>query len=146
MSEWKKYSGEGMPVPDGVHVIAAILVRPGEEPAISDITLAENFDWCWIGEPSGGDIVAYRIVDCAENAYEEQKHSHYYRECPYEHIDVYRVLGIFEVTDPCLQHACKKLLVAGGRGHKSIEKDIQDCIDTLERWKQMRSEESQCSK
>jgi hypothetical protein len=28
------------------------------------------------------------------------------------HIDVYRVLKLYNVTDPCLQHAVKKLLVA----------------------------------
>ena len=72
-----------------------------------------------------------------------QKHNHYYKECPYETIDVYRVIEIFQITDPCLQHALKKLLVAGGRGHKDINKDVQDIIDTCERWKQMREEEKQ---
>jgi hypothetical protein len=70
-----------------------------------------------------------------------QKHSHYFKECPFDSIDVYRVLSLFSVTDPCLQHAAKKLLVAGGRGHKDIAKDVQDAIDTLERWKAMRAEE-----
>lgn len=69
------------------------------------------------------------------------KHSHYFRPCPYDSIDVYRVLSIFGVTDPCIQHAIKKLLVAGGRGHKDIDKDIQDSIDTLVRWQAMRAEE-----
>lgn len=68
-------------------------------------------------------------------------HSHYFRPCPYDSIDVYRVLDIFSVTDPCLQHAVKKLLVAGGRGHKDIRRDIQDSIDTLVRWQEMRDEE-----
>lgn len=68
-------------------------------------------------------------------------HSHYFKKCPYEYVDVYRVIDIFEINDPCIQHALKKLLVAGGRGHKDINKDIQDSIDSLERWKEMRSEE-----
>lgn len=68
-------------------------------------------------------------------------HVHYYKDCPYDEIDVYRVLEMFDVSDPCLQHAIKKLLVAGGRGHKDIHTDIQNTIDTLERWKQMRKEE-----
>ena len=71
----------------------------------------------------------------------KRAHSHYFRPCPYESIDVYRVLEIFSVTDPCLQHAVKKLLVAGGRGHKDIRRDIQDSIDTLIRWQEMRAEE-----
>jgi hypothetical protein len=71
------------------------------------------------------------------------KHSHYFKSCPFESIDIYRVLSLFAVADPCLQHAVKKLLVAGGRGHKDISKDVQEAIDTLERWKAMRAEESQ---
>lgn len=71
------------------------------------------------------------------------KHGHYFKDVTgLNVVDVYRVLSLFSVSDPCLQHAIKKLLVAGGRGAgKSIEKDIQEAIDTLERWKAMRNEE-----
>ena len=72
-----------------------------------------------------------------------QRHNHYHK--PVEglgFVDVYRVLLLFNVTDPCLQHAIKKLLVAGGRGAgKSIDKDIQEAIDSLVRWQEMRAEE-----
>ena len=68
-------------------------------------------------------------------------HSHYFKHCPYEYVDVYRVIELFSVIDPCLQHALKKLLVAGGRGHKDIARDVQDVIDSCERWRQMRGEE-----
>lgn len=68
-------------------------------------------------------------------------HSHYYKKVPYEYIDVYRVLELFGVTDPAIQHAVKKLLVAGGRGHKNIEKDVRESIDSLNRWIEMREEE-----
>jgi hypothetical protein len=70
------------------------------------------------------------------------KHAHYFKRCPYDSVDVYRVLSLFGVTDPCLQHAVKKLLVAGGRGVKDIGKDVQEAIDTLERFKDMRNEEA----
>ena len=33
-------------------------------------------------------------------------------------IDVYRVLDLFGVVNPCVQHAIKKLLCAGQRGAK----------------------------
>lgn len=70
------------------------------------------------------------------------KHNHYFKPVAgLAHIDVYRVLRLFEVTDPCLQHAIKKMLVAGGRGAKDIGQDVQEAIDTLERWKSMREEE-----
>lgn len=72
-----------------------------------------------------------------------QKHSHYFKSVDgFKTVDVYRVLSLFVVTDPCIQHAVKKLLVAGGRGAgKDIARDIQEAIDTLERWKEMRREE-----
>ena len=71
----------------------------------------------------------------------KENHNHYFKPCPYDTLDVYRVISIFGVTDPCIQHALKKLLCSGVRGHKDQEKDIQDVIDTLERWKEMRYED-----
>lgn len=71
------------------------------------------------------------------------KHSHYFKDVAHlETVDVYRVLELFEVVDPCLQHAIKKLLVAGERGHKDMGKDVQEAIDTLERWQAMRREDA----
>ena len=71
------------------------------------------------------------------------KHSHYHKDVSrLQMIDVYRVLALYAVTDPCIQHAVKKLLVAGGRGAgKDISQDIQEAIDSLERWKDMREED-----
>jgi hypothetical protein len=66
------------------------------------------------------------------------KHSHYFKDVRHlDGIDVYRVLELFNVTDPCLQHAIKKLLCAGGRGAKDMEQDVQEAMDTLERWQDM---------
>lgn len=72
------------------------------------------------------------------------KHSHYYKDVSHlETIDVYRVLQLFNVTDPCLQHAIKKLLVAGGRGAgKDVSRDIQEAIDSLLRVQEMEREDS----
>lgn len=70
-----------------------------------------------------------------------KKHSHYFKDVSnLEVIDVYRVLDLFGVTNPCLQHAIKKLLVAGNRGVKDYNKDVQEAIDTLERYKVMQQE------
>lgn len=73
------------------------------------------------------------------------KHPHYFKPCPYSHVDVYRVHTIFDVTHPCLQHASKKILVAGGRGHKDIRKDITEAIDSLQRFIQMLDEDEAVS-
>lgn len=64
------------------------------------------------------------------------KHSHYHKNVSdYQTIDVYAVCKIFNVQDSsgCLQHAIKKLLVTGQRGHKDRKTDIQNAIDTLNR-------------
>jgi hypothetical protein len=72
----------------------------------------------------------------------ERKHSHYFKNVEnLSTIDVYRVIELFGITDPCIAHALKKLAVTGGRGSKSIEQDVQDVIDTLIRWKEMRLED-----
>lgn len=71
-------------------------------------------------------------------------HAVYFRSVAHlQSIDVYRVLDMFEVTDPCVQHAVKKLLVAGGRsGGKDAAQDVQEAIDALTRWQEMRAEDS----
>lgn len=70
-------------------------------------------------------------------------HGHYKKSVVHlSTVDVYRVLDLFEVTHPALQHAIKKLLVAGGRGAKSADQDVKEAIDSLNRWNQMRQEDS----
>lgn len=62
------------------------------------------------------------------------KHSHYYKDVSQlKYIDVYRVIQLYDIHDPCLQHALKKILCAGDRGHKSLREDIQNIIDTMNR-------------
>jgi len=56
-------------------------------------------------------------------------------------IDVYRVLVLFDVTDPCLQHAIKKLLCAGQRGAKDKKQDVQEAIASLLRYLEMQTED-----
>lgn len=72
-----------------------------------------------------------------------RRHGHYFKACPYEHVDVYRVLLLFRVTDPCIGHAIKKLLLPGGRGGKDAVQDVSEAIDTLTRFIEMRAEESE---
>jgi len=72
----------------------------------------------------------------------ERKHSHYHKDVSHlQTIDVYRLFTLYEVTDPCIQHSIKKLLVAGGRGGKSKAKDVQEAIDTMQRWQEMQAED-----
>ena len=60
-----------------------------------------------------------------------KKHRHYFKDVSnIAEIDVYAVLKLFEVTDPCLQHIVKKALCAGKRGHKDMMEDLQNIVDT----------------
>lgn len=52
-------------------------------------------------------------------------------------VDVYSVLKAWNVTNPALQHLIKKALQAGNRGHKDLETDLQDIIDSAIRAKQL---------
>ena len=56
-------------------------------------------------------------------------------------IDVYRVLVLFGVTNPCLQHAIKKLLCKGTRGVKDERRDVEEAVSSLVRYLEMQTED-----
>ena len=56
-------------------------------------------------------------------------------------IDVYRVLDLFGVLNPCVQHAVKKLLCSGQRGVKDTQQDVQEAITSLVRCLEMQTED-----
>lgn len=56
-------------------------------------------------------------------------------------VDIYRILSLYAVSDPCLQHAAKKVLCAGQRGAKDQLQDVHEAIASLERFVDMRVEE-----
>lgn len=59
----------------------------------------------------------------------------YAREIKGVTVDFYDIARAFGVTDPAIQHALKKLL-RYGCGEKSLAKDVDEAIYSLERWKQ----------
>jgi len=87
----------------------------------------------------------YKIVDGilikVDKQDKQQKHQHYKKDVRnLDYIDVYRIIDLYELHDPCFQHALKKILVPGARGHKDLTKDINDIIDTMRRKLEMMSE------
>lgn len=75
---------------------------------------------------------------------ELKKYNHYYKDVRHlDKVDVYRVLQLFEVTDPCLAAAIKKLLVPGKRGGKGRVQDVTEARDTLNRYLEIEEEDSQ---
>ena len=77
-----------------------------------------------------------------------RKYNHYFRPIPpgVTAIDLYRFAEMFEVTDSSLFHALKKIVAAGKRGSKTVEQDVQEAIDSLQRWQEMRREETPAQK
>lgn len=81
-------------------------------------------------------------INWFEGDLKEKKHNHYFKNVKHlDYVDVYRVLDLFEVVDPCIQHAIKKLLCAGMRGAKNQPQDVQEAIDSLVRYQEMRKED-----
>lgn len=48
-------------------------------------------------------------------------------------VDVYDVIEAFEVTDGGMQHALKKILATGTRGHKDETEDREDILASVKR-------------
>lgn len=48
-------------------------------------------------------------------------------------VDVYDVLKAFDVTCPATQHALKKLLCTGIRGHKDVDTDLIEARESITR-------------
>lgn len=76
----------------------------------------------------------------------DEKHSHYKKDVSHlDVIDIYRVTELFS-PHACGAHIAKKALCSGQRGHKDLLTDIQDIIDTAERWKEMLIEDENSCK
>jgi hypothetical protein len=93
------------------------------------------------------ELFTYRIKPTVTNIKlktPEIKHNHYFKDVSkLKKIDIYRIFKLYDVTDPCLQHAGKKILLPGERGEKDIYKDVREAIDSLERWCDMYIEDKQ---
>lgn len=57
----------------------------------------------------------------------------YHRTVKSTTIDVYDVLVAWDVTNPAVQHAIKKLLQPGARGHKSKKQDLEEALASIKR-------------
>lgn len=64
----------------------------------------------------------------------EPQRNKYQREIkPKVFVDVYDVLKAFNVTNPATQHAIKKLLAGGKRGHKDLLQDLNEAHSSISR-------------
>ena len=78
-----------------------------------------------------------------ESSVDAREFNHYYKDVTHlQYVDVYRVLSLFEVHDPCVAHAIKKLLVPGRRGSKNRIQDIREAVFSLQRALEIEEENS----
>ncbi len=97
-----------------------------------------NYTRCSVPD-CGGQV--YIITEEGESlclmCYNNNSQNHYY-DYSFKgvRIDPYRIFDVYGITNPCQQHAIKKLLRAG-RSVKELEVDIDEVIKTLGRWKEM---------
>ena len=68
--------------------------------------------------------------------------SKYSKRVGKEIIDVYDVLMAFNVTNPATQHAIKKLLMPGNRGHKDKITDLKEAHQSIARAIELESEDA----
>ena len=68
--------------------------------------------------------------------------SKYSRRIRKEVVDVYDVLMAFGVTNPATQHAIKKLLMPGNRGHKDKLTDLKEAYQSIVRAIELESEDA----
>ena len=61
----------------------------------------------------------------------------YQRQVPSTTIDIYDILKAWCVSCPATQHAIKKLLQPGERGHKDKLTDLREALSSVERAIQM---------
>ena len=66
----------------------------------------------------------------------------YQRQVPSTTIDVYDVLKAWGVTCPATQHAIKKLLQPGERGHKDKLTDLREALASVQRAIHMEDQDS----
>lgn len=72
-----------------------------------------------------------------------EEHSHYKRSVAgLDFIDPYRIIDLYGITHPGMQHILKKVLIPGGRGHKDFRRDLQDVFDTAQRSLEMLDEDN----
>ena len=68
--------------------------------------------------------------------------SKYSKRIGKEVVDVYDVLMAFNVTNPATQHAIKKLLMPGNRGHKDKLTDLKEAHQSIARAIELESEDA----
>ena len=83
-------------------------------------------------------MIAGKLAACIQDEQAERTYPHYFKDVSgVDAIDLYHVAQLYEITDPALFHAFKKIACAGKRGAKDQAQDVQEAIDALKRWQEL---------
>ena len=126
MTTWIEWKGGECPV-DGNVVV---------EIKLSDGLVSEGSADIWNWNVDAG-IARYRVVGAKEETEPEKPLTKYQRRIKGIVVDVYDIGDAYGVTNQALSHLLKKVLCTGKRGHKDIETDLQDIIDSAVRAKEL---------
>jgi len=139
MNDWIEWNGGECPVETGT--LVDVKYRNGN---VNFHVMAGVCECCSGSDPSSSasnwghldfhsDIVAYRVHNQAAATSEQPspKPNKYSKQVNGASIDVYDVLMAWNVTNPAVQHAIKKLLQPGNRGHKDKLTDLSEARDSI---------------
>jgi hypothetical protein len=76
------------------------------------------------------EVTTQELARATHNKYERELTDRFSNTCI---VDVYDVLVAFNVTCPATQHAVKKLLCTGIRGHKDSSQDLIEAKESITR-------------
>jgi hypothetical protein len=79
------------------------------------------------------DIDMESIISSGEKEKNTDVGTKYKKTVQSTEIDVYDVLVAYDVTNPAIQHAIKKLLMPGLRGHKNVLSDLREAQNSIKR-------------
>jgi DNA-binding protein Fis len=130
----EKRVSDWIEVPEGYSI--AVKKGNGDTRFTNEIFLyfGESFIWQRHTQPEELPSMDKSLNDQYTEIEAVRQHKHYFKDVSdIDVIDVYEVLKRFNVTDPCLQHIVKKALCVGNRGHKDMQTDLQDILDTAKR-------------
>lgn len=78
-----------------------------------------------------------RAIEVQKRSKQDER-SKYHREIkPGVWVDCYDVLKAWNVTCPALQHAIKKALAPGNRGHKTLAQDMDEIVQSALRAREL---------
>lgn len=93
----------------------------------------EIINWYFNHDSPIKDVKIGHTSEVINEAIDESSVNKYARNFKGSKIDVYDVLMLWDVTNPAIQHAIKKLLQPGKRGHKDMETDLKEALRSVER-------------